>query len=215
MALPNTLLELTENQYSELRYDASAPIITGAFVEQIIVLLEQCDVKFNNDGHEINSYDEPVAQAVREFQEKIEMKPANGILAQGTYAAALYYEKRMSDVIFDDTGELVENNIDISKSPHYNSFFTENAFKQYRQNHNDIKIVFGDYSIVKTIKDVHMRSVSVEVDTSGNPISEVYEFIARDIVESDEISDINKYDNPESMAPSDIKYIYNINGRSI
>ena len=55
-----------------------------------------------------------------------------------------------------------------------------------------------------------MRSVSVEVDTSGNPISEVYEFIARDIKESDEISDINKYTGTSKIAdnPSQVAFAY-------
>ena len=38
-----------------------------------------------------------------------------------------------------------------------------------------------------------MRSVSTEFDTSGNPIAEVYEFIAQDLTESDEPNDAGKY----------------------
>ena len=53
-----------------------------------------------------------------------------------------------------------------------------------------------------------MRSVSVEVDTSGNPISEVYEFIAQDIIETDEFRDRNKYLYPESIIDMDVKYSY-------
>lgn len=55
-----------------------------------------------------------------------------------------------------------------------------------------------------------MRSVSVQVDTSGNPISEVYNFIARDIKESDANEDINKYIGEDDYlsASSDIKYSY-------
>ena len=58
-----------------------------------------------------------------------------------------------------------------------------------------------------------MRSVSVEVDTSGNPISETYEFIARDIKESDEISDVNKYNGNDSHTSSDVNYIFNFNNK--
>jgi hypothetical protein len=55
-----------------------------------------------------------------------------------------------------------------------------------------------------------MRSVSVQVDTSGNPISETYNFIARDIKESDASEDYNKYVGEESelSSSSDIKYSY-------
>jgi hypothetical protein len=51
-----------------------------------------------------------------------------------------------------------------------------------------------------------MLSVSVEVDTSGNPSFEVYEFVARDIIESDEISDINKYATSEPATAKTQKY---------
>ena len=59
-----------------------------------------------------------------------------------------------------------------------------------------------------------MRSVSVEVDTSGNPISEVYEFIARDIKESDEINDVTRYNGNEDGSSSDIKYNFSSVGVS-
>lgn len=210
--LPNTLLELTEGQYNELRYDSAGSAITGEFVEQLIVLIEQCGVQFDNTGHELNTYDEPVVEAVKGFQTLVGISPATGILGNGTYQSMLYYAQRLSDVVYDESGELTSSDSDISKSPHYASFFKTDAFKQFRKNHVDIKIIFGNDSIVKTIKDAHMRSVTVEVDTSGNPISEVYEFIARDLVESDEISDANKYVGTNSAAPSDIKYIYHFSG---
>ena len=47
-----------------------------------------------------------------------------------------------------------------------------------------------------------MRSVTIEVDTSGNPISEIYEFIARDVIESDELYDSIKYTVDESSLPN-------------
>ena len=55
-----------------------------------------------------------------------------------------------------------------------------------------------------------MRSMSVQVDTSGNPISEVYNFIARDIKESDASEDLGKYTGEERImsSSSDIKYSY-------
>jgi hypothetical protein len=112
----------------------------------------------------------------------------------------------MSDIIEgeDEAGDGIV--AELSESPHYNSFFDNDNFKMHRRNHKDIKIVFGNKSITKTIKDVFMRSVSVEVDTSGNPVSEIYEFIARDVIESDEIADVNKYTDMDSYASSDIKH---------
>ncbi len=54
-----------------------------------------------------------------------------------------------------------------------------------------------------------MRGVGVEVDTSGNPISETYEFIARDITETDEANDADNYINNNGTSPSDVKYRFN------
>ena len=118
----------------------------------------------------------------------------------------ILYSSKLSDIIEgngteEDNEETIEND-----SPHYNSFFKEDNLKLHRQNRKDIKIVFGSNSITKTIKDVFMRSVSVEVDTSGNPISEIYEFIARDVQESDEITDINKYRDDEPATSADVPY---------
>ena len=208
MTYPSSLLDLTSNLYSELRYDAASEMITGTFVEQVVLLLEQCGIDFDSSTHTNTCYDEAVAQAVKAFQVKTGMTET-GILTDTVYKALLYYEKRISDIVYDESGEIVDQDTDLSTSPHYNSFFRTDNFKQFRKNHQDIQIVFGDRSIIKTIKDVHVRSVTVEVDTSGNPISEVYEFIARDVVESDELADTGKYTGVESMAPSDIKYIYN------
>lgn len=207
MPLPNSILELTSNYYSELRYDSASEMITGPFVEQIITLIEQCGVQFDSSNHDTGNYDEAVANAVKGFQVKVGL-PETGILTDSVYQSMLYYEKRLSDIVYDESGEAVDKDTELSTSPHYTSFFRTDNFKQFRKNHQDIKIVFGDRSITKTIKDVHIRSVTVEVDTSGNPISEVYEFIARDVVESDEIADANKYIGVESMTPSDIKYVY-------
>ena len=118
-------------------------------------------------------------------------------------------ENSTSDFADDDSVTTSES-LDESNSPHYESFFSKDRYKTFRRNSKDIKIIFGNGSIVKTIKNVFMRSVNVEVDTSGNPISEVYEFIAQDVKESDEISDAMKYNeiDEEVIVTSNIKYVY-------
>ena len=114
--------------------------------------------------------------------------------------------------IEDDTNILPdEYNNNFTNNPHYDPYFLNTSDKPSRKNHKDIKIVLGDNANIKTIHDVFMRSVSVQVDTSGNPISEVYSFIARDITESDAIEDQNKYigESENVNASSDIKYEIN------
>lgn len=213
MAYPNTIQDLTNQRYGELRYDASGEMIKGDFVESVITLLEQCGIDFDGTNHQTGEYDDAVADAVQAFQLKLGLTET-GILNNSTYQSMIYYEQKLNDAVYDESGEIVADGTDVSTSPHFGSFFRTDNFKQFRKNHQDIKIIFGDGTIVKTIKDVHIRSVTVEVDTSGNPISEVYEFIARDLTESDEISDATKYVGVESMAPSDIKYVYNFNKKT-
>lgn len=203
--MKQTVAELTDGFYNELRYNSAAEPYVNDCVREVCLLLGKCGIDVNST----NVYDATVENAIRAFQDMIGM-PVTGILNNNTLQAMIYYtDKKMDDSIEEDMDEESETDTKKSDSPHYNPFFDTDKFKQHRQNHKDIKIIFGNNSIVKTIKDVFMRSVTVEVDTSGNPISEIYEFVARDIKESDEISDIIKYNGEEIYAPSDIKYIFN------
>lgn len=204
MAVKQTIAELTGEGYNELRYSAASEPITGDFVCDVCQILNKCGINVDIT----DQYDETVAGAVASFQKMIG-NSQTGILNNATWQGMIYYASKMSDVIEDDSSSDDEMDDTTSNSPHFNPFFDTDKFKLHRQNHKDIKIVLGNSSVVKTLKDVFMRSVSVEVDTSGNPISETYEFIARDIKESDEISDAGKYVGNESKASSDIKYIYN------
>lgn len=202
--MKQTIPELTSGFYNELRYSAAQEPINGEFVREVCALLNKCGANITAT----NLYDETVSAAVSDFQQRAGMN-ATGILNNSTWQAMIYYSKKMSDTIEDDGVDDDKTDTSTSTSPHFNPFFDTDKFKLHRQNHKDIKIVLGNSSVVKIIKDVFMRSVSVEVDTSGNPISETYEFIARDIKESDEISDAGKYVGDESRASSDIKYKFN------
>lgn len=195
--------ELTGYEHNELYYNSAGTLITGSFMYEVCDLISKCGI----DIQPINSYDYTVCNAVIQFQEMVGMT-ATGILTTNTLQAMIMYSKKMSDVVTDDSTSEKNDETDENNSPHYDSFFEDDRMKMHRRNHKDIKIVFGNKSITKTIKDVFMRSVSVEVDTSGNPISEVYEFIARDIKESDEITDINKYTDDEPTTSLDIQYDY-------
>lgn len=206
-----TISELTNYQYRELTYDSAGTTLQFDFLTEVCRLLSLVVTSDNGESvfiTERTTYDEELSQKVAIFQE-IAGLPATGILNDTTLQAlVLRVENFYNDEITDDSSDSEDGESEEkTTSPHFNSFFNEDNFKTHRQNRKNIEIVFGRGSVKKTIIDVFMRSVSVEVDTSGNPVSEVYEFIARDIKESDELGDYNKYINGEATTPSDIQYI--------
>lgn len=206
--IPQTIQELTDNKYSELRYyqanETTGKIVTGSFISKVKELLGKCDINVTEIGE---AYNLEMEQAVQLFQTKIGKTPT-GILDNTTWQSMILYSQKYSDAVTD---YILQESIatgEVSDSPHFTSFFNTSNMKTHRRNYKDIKIVFGNNTMSKTIKNVIMRSVSVEVDTSGNPISEVYEFIAQDIVESDETMDSNKYLTEEDFTSSEIQYKY-------
>lgn len=204
--LPQTVAELTDGLYNELSYNSATTIIKGVFVTNLCGLLRACGIKVANT----TEYNLEVSNAVMEFQALLNMEKKTGILDDATYQTMILYYNKLIDNVIEEDDEDEEDTKTVSISPHFDSFFADERFKMFRRNHKDIKIVFGNGSVTKTIKDVFMRSVTVEVDTSGNPISEVYEFIARDIKESDELSDASKYvGSGEFTTSSDVKYLFN------
>ena len=189
--IAQTIPELTNYQYNELTYNLSTNLIVGNFMYKVCDLLDKCYINIEPT----NVYDYDVANAVAEFQASIGATPT-GILTTSLLQSMILYADKVKDEI--ESGEEVTSGTTVDnllQSPHYGSFFDDDNYKTHRRNGKDIKIVFGNNSITKTIKNVFMRSVTVEVDTSGNPISEVYEFIAQDVTESDEMNDIKKYSN--------------------
>lgn len=200
-----TISELTNYQFRELVYNSADQEYSFPFIAEVCELLNKAMQQTNAVS---TVYTQEVSERVAQFQSMAGMS-ATGILNDATLQTLiLFVEKNASDTVEDDSTEEMDAYGEESESPHYDSFFDEDRYKVHRQNRKDIKIVFGQGSIKKTIVDVFMRSVSVEIDTSGNPISEIYEFIARDVKESDELSDYDKY-NPgvdNLTAPSDIQY---------
>ena len=204
MPFPKTLAELTQGLFNEISYNATTTLTTGSFIPVICNLIRKCGVAIQ----ECDAFDDVMCNAIMDVQ-RILGKTPTGILTAALWSAMVAFaENEMSDTI--ETEEEDEGYEDVPESthPHYNSFFDANNYKMHRRNNMDIKIVFGNNAISKTIKNVYMRSVNVEVDTSGNPVSEIYEFIAQDIVESDEMNDADKYTYPEAKSP-DVSYQYN------
>ena len=207
-----TISELTNYQYSELVYDStSSTQLQFDFLSEVCRLLSLAVPSDNGSTEFISErivFDEELSQKIGIFQEIAKIN-VTGILNDTTLKTlVLYVENNFNDEVVDDStsGDDSQEDENTKKdSPHFSSFFGEDKYKTHRRNRQNIEIVFGKGSIKKTIVDVFIRSVSIEVDTSGNPISEVYEFIARDIKESDELSDYDKYDGT-ATAPSDIQY---------
>lgn len=204
-----TIRDLTDGETLEIKYNAVVGIPKYSFIYDVCVLLNQAGFPVTPT----DEYNQFVAQAVSDFQKNAMGTPPTGTLNDVTLGSLIIYANaRVENNIVseggDEYGEADSNPNDSGGNPHYSSYFGEDNAKIFRKNRQDIKIVFGNKSITKTIHDAFIRSQSVEVDTSGNPIYEVYEFIARDVTESDEPNDTDKYIPGVSniTAPSDIQY---------
>jgi peptidoglycan hydrolase-like protein with peptidoglycan-binding domain len=186
---PTTVLNWT-GHYSELKLGDECDDI-----QELRILLNKAGINMEkyNTGENVNYYDTGLEEAVSEFQ-KISMgiEPTMKV-DDATLNALIIVANNMSDIIYSETTSQITIDTSDENLPHFDSFFAADNKKVGRKNQVDIKIILGDNNIIKTIHNVYMRSVSTEFDTSGNPISEVYEFIAQDFFESDEPNDINKY----------------------
>lgn len=210
----STIKDLTGGAFSSLFYNSASINYTGSLVPEIMKLIKKtgCDVTNTN----VNTVGSIFRQIVLNYQKKFGL-PETGVIDDELLHDIYKRAKGISDdeIASTDGYEYNSNNSDTATSddiydPHYEPFFLNNSSKVFRKNHKDIIIDIGAGANRKIIKDVFMRSVSVQVDTSGNPISEVYNFIARDIKESDANEDINKYIGEDDYlsASSDIKYSY-------
>jgi hypothetical protein len=201
--IAQTIPELTNYEYNELCYSSTLSPIKGKFMYRICDLLNKCSFEVTKT----DEYNHHISATVTEFQKMAGITPT-GILNTNTLQAMILYADSLNNDIVEseDDEEINATTKELTGLPHYDSFFGDEKYKTHRRNRKDIKIVFGNKSVTKTIKNVFMLGVSVEVDTSGNPISEIYEFIAQDVVESDEITDTNKYSEIEHATTSDVQY---------
>lgn len=204
----STIYKLTNNKYRAI--DQNATDVPEDVIKNIMQLIRKigCDTT-NTD---IRKNGTSFQKVIKNVQKTFGM-PETGVLDDNLLHYIYQKSQELdSDEIEDDSKEEDENYWDetLVGNPHYDPYFINNSSKDARRNHKDIIIAFGDGSNRKIIKDVFMRSESVQVDTSGNPISEVYTFVARDVKESDAEEDQNKYigDTKETNASSDIKYEY-------
>lgn len=209
----STIYNMTNGERLVLKYNPAGNNYTGPLVPQILKAISMTGVDVTNT--QVNTVGSTFRDIVFAYQKKYNL-PQTGFvddnLLKDIYTRA--FEMANSEIEDDDayntdtaSEELPESDV---YDAHYDPFFLNNSSKVYRKNHKDIVISLGNGANVKVIKDVFMRSVSVQVDTSGNPISETYNFIARDIKESDASEDRMKYIGEEGdlSTSSDIKYSY-------
>lgn len=211
--MAESIYELTNHKYREIKYsNGISETAMYPFIERVCYCLRKLKLY---SGQDTEQYTIELSKCVAQFQKNYDVGDKNGTLNDDTYNKLI----AEADKIANDTvigGDNNENNSDSTDSSgtdnigaHYGQFFSEQNSKQFRQNKRDIRILLGDGTITKVIKDVYMRSVGVEVDSSGNPISETYEFIAKDVCETDNKEDLNKYTTiGEDYAPANfaIKY---------
>lgn len=175
----------------------------GPSIRNLRTLLNQAGIdmtKYPVDDPDL--FDMGLEEAVCEFQKmSMDMDDSStklGIVDDLTLNCLINSASMMGDLsYYENVAETdPEGSPDgsVEGNPHYDSFFNGGNTKTYRKNATNIRIVLGANGIVKTLHDVYMRSVGVEYDTSGNPICETYEFIARDMTESDNAEDNTKYD---------------------
>lgn len=204
----STIYKLTNNKYRAI--DQNATDVPEDVIKNIMQLIRKigCDTT-NTDIRKNGTSFQKVIKNVQKTFRMLETGVLDDNLLHYIYQKS---QELDSDEIDDDSEEEDQNYWDetLVGNPHYDPYFINNSSKDARRNHKDIIIAFGDGSNRKIIKDVFMRSESVQVDTSGNPISEVYTFVARDVKESDAEEDQNKYigDTEKANASSDIKYEY-------
>lgn len=176
--------------YGTLKLGDTGPKISDLRKELDKAGIDMSKYNYNSD---LEEYDTGLEEAVSEFQKIYMGINPTGEVDDFTLNSILTCAQNMSDIIYSETVGLIDNDTADDGMAHFDSFFNTENKKMTRKNKVDIKIVLGDNSVVKTIHNVYMRSVSTEFDTSGNPISEIYEFIAQDLTETDEPNDINKY----------------------
>ena len=165
---------------------------TGSHIQTIVNLLHKAGYVFPQPKPPMYNLD--VENAVIDFQEDNEIKVTGTINDKTLRLLVKKAEEKSSDTIISSDDNEENDETEELANPHYDSFFSNSNTKDVRKNNQDIIITLGNNIVTKTIHNVYMRGVSTEYDTSGNPISETYEFIAQDLTESDELKDKYKYE---------------------
>ncbi len=93
---------------------------------------------------------------------------------------------KAKDKVFEDIVEVFEDQVwqeDVSELDDFTRRVDDNFFDDF-----DMFVVFGDYTkpganhTVRRIRNVHLLGMSQSIESSGEPISEHYSFLARNII---------------------------------
>lgn len=122
-------------------------------------------------------------KAVKSFQRGIGLN-SNGIVDKSTWDK-LFENSLAEDAATEPTNTETEVASDIG-SNNNSSFFNSSRKQSLRKNGTDIIIKFGSEHRTKTLKQVVYRTKSVVINAGGEPIAETYDFIAKDLIESEE-----------------------------
>jgi hypothetical protein len=217
-------IDLTDSSIPyPIQFKSSGTNVSGDYINEIIKRISQTGIdtsKYGNSGKVNINFD----KIVKAYQKANNLK-VNGTVTKDLIdhimnkvkiehpdqieeSDLLPQERADSSDSYYNSSEDEEDVEDKIYDPHYEPFFLNESSKQPRRNRKDIIISLGNGAVIKRIKDVYMRSVATNFDTSGKPITEAYTFIARDIKESDASEDDNIYlgDEKTLQASSDIKY---------
>ena len=164
----------------------------GEYVKEIRDYLNTLGFDTYKNSVNPNLFDVNLENAIKDFQNKYNL-PQTGFINNDSLNKLINQSNIVSGTIYSTTSNNVYVDTMETDDPHYDSFFSRKYSKKTRKNNQDIIITLGNNTIHRVLHNVYMRSVSVEFDTSGNPISEVFSFIAQDLTESDEPYDADKY----------------------
>lgn len=134
--------------------------------------------------------------AVKSWQRSIGAT-ATGWVSESNWNALFGdYDENKDTIDYDDTEDskyYKDDNIYPGGTPNKYSeqaterpFFNEQNGKQLRKANIDIQIKFGaNNSMNRTLKNVYMRSIGQQIGANGEPIYDLYEFVARDLIDSE------------------------------
>lgn len=167
-------------------YNPSQPLMESD--DLIIIGRQLASLGFLKSSQIGTFYDYNYWTAVKSYQK------SKGLSADGRLTESLIQQ------LEDDYAEVIAQTVSSSRSRSgsdekkelfiEDSFFGETKETTLRSGGYSIVLIVGDDNQYKrTLTDVRMRSKTIQVDASGNPVTESYEFIAKDLKENTEPTD--------------------------
>lgn len=129
-------------------------------------------------------YSKGTEDAVRRYQNYVGI-PINGQVDLLTFRN-LFKEP---NTYTDNSGNIL-NDSDVGSTygkNNPNSFWNESNDTLLRQNNHEITITYGEGNKSKTLKNVIFRSKQQVISPEDGSIEDVYSFIARDMIESEDV----------------------------